>query len=199
MEGEPRHFGHDHRLALAALSVLILAILSLSFLQFQKSVRAPFERSGPRYKSLAERESEAVEAQRKTDTDSDGLSDYDELYLYRTSPYLEDTDSDGINDGAEANSGEDPNCPRDQNCGAPFEAANTQKVSPGIPQSMSPGFIGSPEQILGGFDPENIRSLLRGAGVSDEMLSKVDDATLKRLYEEVLGQTASSTVTSTTR
>lgn len=199
MEAEPQHFGRDHRVALGALAALTVAVLGLSFLQFQKSVRAPFERRGPGYQSLAEREAAATEAQKTADTDKDGLSDYDELYIFRTSPYLEDTDSDGINDGAEANSGEDPNCPRNQNCGAPVEGANTRTASPDIPEPMSPGFIGSPEQILGSFDPQNIRSLLRGAGVSDEMLSKVDDATLKALYDEVLGQTASSSATSSLR
>ena len=189
MEGEPRHFGHDHRLALAALSVLILAILSLSFLQFQKSVRAPFERSGPRYKSLAERESEAVEAQRKTDTDSDGLSDYDELYLYRTSPYLDDTDSDGLSDGSEVTTGGDPNCPQGKNCGAPSETGNTQRITPDVPQPEA--------NLASGFDAATVRALLRSSGVSDDQLSKIDDETLNRLYAEALGQTATSSATST--
>ncbi|MDA8622308.1 hypothetical protein N9L48_06650, partial [Psychrosphaera sp.] len=37
------------------------------------------------------------------DTDSDGLSDYDEITLYTTSPILQDTDSDGLTDAEEIN------------------------------------------------------------------------------------------------
>src|SRR3989344_3458461 len=44
------------------------------------------------------------------DTDGDGLNDYDELYIYKTSPYLEDSDSDGVSDSAEIQKGTNPNC-----------------------------------------------------------------------------------------
>jgi hypothetical protein len=56
------------------------------------------------------------------DTDQDGLSDYDEIYLYRTSPYLADSDSDGFPDKEEIEKGYDPNCPKGENCG--FIASN---------------------------------------------------------------------------
>lgn len=57
-----------------------------------------------------------AEASKSKDTDRDGLSDYAELKLYRTSPYLSDTDSDGIPDAIEIAQGTDPNCPKGQNC-----------------------------------------------------------------------------------
>src|SRR3989344_2262751 len=44
----------------------------------------------------------------KKDSDQDGLSDYDELYLYGTSPYLPDSDSDGVSDKREIATGADP-------------------------------------------------------------------------------------------
>lgn len=37
-----------------------------------------------------------------TDTDGDGLSDYDELFVYHSDPHKVDTDGDGLADGAEA-------------------------------------------------------------------------------------------------
>jgi lipoprotein-anchoring transpeptidase ErfK/SrfK len=43
------------------------------------------------------------------DTDKDGLSDYDELYIYHTDPYNPDTDGDGYTDGYEVANGYDPN------------------------------------------------------------------------------------------
>ena len=42
------------------------------------------------------------------DTDSDGLSDADEVNVYHTNPLLADTDGDGISDGDEITAGTDP-------------------------------------------------------------------------------------------
>lgn len=42
------------------------------------------------------------------DTDSDWLSDFDEVYTYRTNPTILDTDLDGFGDGLEINLGFDP-------------------------------------------------------------------------------------------
>ena len=44
----------------------------------------------------------------KTDTDDDGLNDYDEVYVYKTNPIVADTDGDGINDGDEIALNTDP-------------------------------------------------------------------------------------------
>ena len=43
-----------------------------------------------------------------TDVDADGISDYDETRIYGTDPKNPDTDSDGIQDGAEILAGTDP-------------------------------------------------------------------------------------------
>lgn len=43
-----------------------------------------------------------------SDSDSDYLSDYDEVYIYHTNPLNEDTDSDGVNDGVEIEIGSNP-------------------------------------------------------------------------------------------
>jgi len=45
------------------------------------------------------------------DSDSDGISDYDEIHLYGTDPFSADTDGDGIPDGAEIMMGLDPLVP----------------------------------------------------------------------------------------
>ena len=44
----------------------------------------------------------------ETDTDNDGLSDYEEVLTYGTNPLLADTDEDGITDAAEIAYGRDP-------------------------------------------------------------------------------------------
>ena len=42
------------------------------------------------------------------DTDRDGLSDVDEIFVYGTSPINEDTDFDGMSDATEINNGLNP-------------------------------------------------------------------------------------------
>ncbi len=46
------------------------------------------------------------------DTDKDGLSDYDEVSIYKTDPLVADTDNDGYIDGAEILSGYNPTDPK---------------------------------------------------------------------------------------
>ncbi|MCA9358753.1 hypothetical protein KC926_00950 [Candidatus Kaiserbacteria bacterium] len=43
------------------------------------------------------------------DTDKDGISDFDEVNIYKTNPELSDTDNDGVTDGIEIARGYDPN------------------------------------------------------------------------------------------
>lgn len=45
------------------------------------------------------------------DSDHDGISDYDEKYIYGTDPYNPDTDGDGYSDGSEILGGYDPHDP----------------------------------------------------------------------------------------
>ena len=42
------------------------------------------------------------------DSDGDGLSDYDEMFVYDTDPWLADSDGDGVADGVEVLDGTDP-------------------------------------------------------------------------------------------
>ena len=44
----------------------------------------------------------------ETDTDTDGLSDYEEKQNYGTNPTLEDTDGDGVSDAKEIELGTNP-------------------------------------------------------------------------------------------
>ena len=51
-----------------------------------------------------------VDALRFRDTDRDGLRIFDELYVYGTSPYIPDSDSDGDLDGEEIKLGKPIRC-----------------------------------------------------------------------------------------
>ena len=117
---------------------------------------------------------------REKDTDQDGLSDYDELYIYNTSPYIEDTDSDGIDDQAEIARGSDPNCPVGQDCFT-WNIAKTQELFPELaPQQDDINIL-----LSGGLtDASQIREMLRQAGTPD--LDKLSDEDLLQVYQEVL-------------
>lgn len=65
---------------------------------------------------LEKDQAQTIEDLKTKDTDSDGLTDYQELYQFNTSIFLADTDSDNYSDLEEVNSGNDPICPTNQDC-----------------------------------------------------------------------------------
>jgi hypothetical protein len=66
--------------------------------------------SGPGHPSFIIINPKSDDVLKKSDSDDDTLSDYDEMYVHYTNPYHNDTDSDGILDAGEAIEGKtDPN------------------------------------------------------------------------------------------
>ncbi len=55
-----------------------------------------------------------------SDSDGDGMHDWDEIYVNSTSPFLEDTDGDGVNDKIEVMDGTSPNIWTDYNYYSPW-------------------------------------------------------------------------------
>jgi hypothetical protein len=114
-------------------------------------------------------------ALQEADSDLDGLSDYDELYVYFTSPYLQDSDSDGFSDAEELRNNQDPNCPSGTDCSAGLEEPLTtagETAQPDLPNSD--------------LSAEEIRSLLIQNGISETELSQIDDQSLVSLYQQSL-------------
>lgn len=119
----------------------------------------------------------ALEKLKTKDTDSDSLSDYDELYSTHTSPYLKDSDGDGQPDNTEVSKGTDPNCP-------------TGKVCEGF------RLLTSTTDANGQPTPEFLRRALASAGVSQTVLDQTDDASLLSIYKQVTqGQSTTGTNT----
>jgi len=128
----------------------------------------------------------AIVAEQNKDTDSDGLTDIKEINVYRTSPFLEDSDSDNISDGEEIKNNTDPNCPQGQNCFTGGEPAATGSV---------PTLALVPEIEGIQITPATIRAALKQGGFSDEYLSQFSDADMISLYREVLLSEPSMTET----
>jgi hypothetical protein len=104
-------------LSLGVFIVIGLSTIVLGLFRLNKAIVLPFKRNTQfTFKTADQIEKERTQKLRTQDTDGDGLTDYDELYVFRTSPFLEDSDSDGINDGAEVAAETDPNCPKGRTC-----------------------------------------------------------------------------------
>lgn len=106
------------------------------------------------------------------DTDGDGLLDDDELNLYGTSPYLEDTDSDGKSDYEEIQAGTDPNCLNGENCRTGAQMKGDSELTP-------PAL--SPESSL-----DSLRNFLLQIGADPSIIQASSDDMLVKIYQEAL-------------
>ncbi|MFH1236030.1 MAG: hypothetical protein V1685_03775 [Parcubacteria group bacterium] len=116
---------------------------------------------------------------RNKDTDNDGLNDYDELYIHRTSPYLTDSDSDSTNDKDEVSAGKDPNCPEGQNCFRPSVNTNA-------------GTTVAPTDTV---TLDQLREALRNAGAPENIIQGLTDAELLEVYNDIVVEQGGEPVT----
>lgn len=165
------------------LVFVALAVLVISFVGIKKNISSPFDRSGERFLSREEKSSAEQAALKTKDTDGDELTDYEELFIYETSAYLTDTDSDGYTDGMEVKSGNNPNCPSGKTCAGGEVVTTNDDVT--VPSPV-------PTEVPQEFNPVELRALLRASGVSDEILNQVDDAMLRQLYDESVNPNAAT-------
>ncbi|MBI5793590.1 hypothetical protein HZA87_00680 [Candidatus Uhrbacteria bacterium] len=163
--------------------------------------------TGQPYLTSDERDAKALEESKSKDTDGDGLVDYDELYVYKTSPYVSDSDSDGFDDKTEVFSGNNPNCPEGKDCGS-FVTSSEEVGATGASVSALIEGLGQDQLLEAGavqFNSaqdvqaffkqatiEEIRSALLEAGVSQEELDAIDDASLEDFFTGVLEDAAAS-------
>lgn len=168
-------------LIIGTLVIVGIATFVFSIFQITETIDSPFkpknsEVSETAFLTDASQEEEIVQLKTK-DTDNDGLNDFDELYIYKTSPYVRDSDSDGLLDDFEIESGSDPNCPKDQNC-------QISQVTPLEKASIND---------QGTISSEDLRTTLKDMGAPANLVDTMDDATLKQVYEQTLAETGLTT------
>ena len=151
-----------------SIFIVIFGIFSL-----KERIQAPFRL--PKTKEIALTNEEIQQILAAKDTDQDGLSDADEVFKYRTSIYLTDSDSDGYNDKEEVEAGSDP---------TNSESTPLRKIAEKKEEKIQ-----IPEKTTGEPTPAEIREFLIRAGMAKEIVDKVDDETLKRLYNETVKET----------
>ena len=148
---------------------------------------------------LGETKERSIEDLKNTDTDGDGLSDFEELYIYNTSMYLADSDSDGYTDKEEIDGGYDPNCPKGQDCRG-ISADTSQELRDSYSQGLMPispdNYLVEQDQLppeaidqLKQLTAPEIRQLILESGqMTAEQLGQIDDATLVQMFQEVIAE-----------
>lgn len=172
----------SRREKLTITAVVVVALVAVGMLFFQTSRTA----HGPVTALLTGTDSDTItgDAQNiQQDTDHDGLSDYLELTSYQTSPYLEDSDGDGVDDKTEVDAGQNPNCAGASCTGA---AAEGDTTVPQFQTGVSTGSLQAPTVA-------QLRQSMLAAGMSQADVDGLSDAEILALYQEVTsGTTATS-------
>lgn len=197
-----QNLGKNQKIAVAVLGVLAVAVIVTWMVQLKKSINSPFSYNPTETTESTEtcEGPECQESLKTKDTDKDGLSDWDELNVYETSPYLEDSDSDGIPDKEEIETGKDPNCPAGRDCSTLTDTSTGtstgENLSEGTGQNLNiGGETGelSPTQeedlqkmLQGQGDASALRKMLLESGMDEETLSQISDEDLMASYKEVL-------------
>ncbi len=201
----------EQKVAFVFLSFLGLGGLIFGFRSFGVSLDKPVRMqivnyaTGEKYLSPDEREQKEREDAKNSDLDNDGITDYDELYVYKTSPYLADSDSDGFDDRTEIFSGNDPNCPEGDSCGPVVVGAegvvdskkedvqNVLHIMPGAKDALNAGAYDLNNQddvkeLFKNLGVDDIRKSLINSGASQEIIDSLDDATINKYFDEAINE-----------
>ncbi len=190
---------------------LIALIIIFWIWQMRTQIKSPFtnpyqQKSSAKVNLVATSSSAAIDLLKETDTDGDGLSDYAEIYIYHTSPYLVDSDSDGQSDFKEVRQGTNPNCPQGKDCGSSVPLHNTNSANSVsnfnqtiatstatvLGHSVSNNSLASStaqsdlQKVLNGqADVKTLRKVLVSSGIGTKAkLDKISDSELMKSYQE---------------
>lgn len=109
-----QQFTNEQKLSVVLLSVCGILALGLSAYRIRASIREPFLTDRAKaisyLQGLKPTDEEAEAKLRRTDTDGDGISDWDESNVFHTNPNLRDTCGDGISDNVRIATGKNLTC-----------------------------------------------------------------------------------------
>jgi hypothetical protein len=194
--GADRSLSKRQMLAILSLAIFAIIIFVLWGVEFRKNLFSSLKNNsnqtvatgnecpdGNCQNVLAEQE----EKEKNQDTDKDGLSDWEELNTYGTSPYLADSDSDGISDSIEISNSTDPNCKQGSDCSADVILNDISSAS------SSSSLISSEDDIIKSNAAILRQALLEANALDEETLNQISDEDLLTIYQAVLEETASRT------
>lgn len=191
------------KLVIFIFTVVGVFLLLIGFRQLKNNIYNPFSFANQETKDLSSAEAEVLSSYilQTTDTDVDNFSDYDELYVYGTSPFLADTDSDGISDYDEIQGETDPLCAEGQDCYglrdpsfvvAPDLSGVTEVNTDETSATQGEDLAIVEDIISGQADPAFLRDLLLDNGFSEEELNQISDEDLQAAYFEVVSEQLSA-------
>ena len=186
----PDSLTREQKIGFALLAVFAFLSVGLGLVQIRNTMYGPLALNNEPPVNLKDQVA-TVDALRYRDTDHDGLNDFDELYVYGTSPYLLDTFSYGMSDKEVIAKGL-PLCPKGQDCVAPVSSGeliasnSASSTVAALESQLGP----KPPDIMAIFnDPAQLRTLLLSGGMDKETLSKIDDNQLKSIAGQILANT----------
>lgn len=180
-----RSLNHEQKISFVLL--LFFGIIGISFgvLKIRNTLYKPFALTNNIPYTIQTLAQDVTHLQFR-DTDKDGLNDFEELYVYKTSPYVSDTDSDGIDDKTEIDKGDNPLCAVGRPCGATLSYSATTNTTGTILSSVpNPG--PAPTDLTTMLNnPTALRSALISSGVDESLLKQLDDQQLLQVVQELM-------------
>jgi len=172
---------HQDGIILFGLVLFSILILIAGYFKIKNTIYQPF---ATKINPSAENLKNILKSNQDKDTDGDGITDWQEENTYYTSKYLADSDGDGINDKEEISAGSNPldSASTPSNVGSynPNDTAS-QPINLSVPKS---------EQNTDNLTPDQIREILiTQGGMSKDEVDKIDDETLKKMYDETKQET----------
>jgi hypothetical protein len=208
MSESNKNLDKNQKLALIGLTFFGICLIVIWVFNLNNEIRGPLNPKVSAADNTASATTQTSDDKlKRQDTDGDGLSDYDEINVYHTSPYIADSDSDGIPHGIEIAKGTDPNCPQGKDCSATTIAAapvststtisspntsnaiNESALTAGtaVESSSSDADAASSALLSGQLTAAQLRQLLISSGqVNKTDLDKISDADLLKAYQDQL-------------
>ncbi|MDO8626657.1 MAG: hypothetical protein Q7K39_04395 [Candidatus Magasanikbacteria bacterium] len=187
----PDSLTKEQKIGFSLLVVFAFLSVGLGLVQIRNTMYGPLALNNEPPVDLKNQVA-TIDALRYRDTDHDEINDFDELYVYGTSPYLFDTFSYGMSDREVLAKGL-PLCPKGQDCVAP--AASEQSLAVSDASSTAAALaaqLGEPPPDLVAIlqDPKQLRGLLLSGGMDKATLDKINDDQLKLMGGQILAATS---------
>jgi len=166
--------------------ITILAIF-LAYWQMKGAIYSPFwGQIANSQESEQEIQIQVFELLSKQDTDKDGLSDFDERFVYNTSVYVPDSDSDAFTDKEEIDAQSNPLDPHS----TPYRKPKQEEQTELDVGELTKDIILEDLENFSDVSVEEIKNfLINQAGLSEEIVEKLDDKTIIKLYNETKQET----------
>ena len=166
------------------LTLIAIVAMAVGIFQLYQTIYAPL-RVDKGVKSLTESDITAqvqtmqyILSLQSQDTDADGISDFDEIYTYKTSQYLSDNDSVTFDDKSELSRETDPLCHEGSDCSVepitPTPVYEEPQEVPQIPENSAQ---------VPKLTAEDLRTLLKESGMSDEQLNAFSNEELLQMWQ----------------